>query len=163
MSLACAPVVGASPVRDGPTIAQIFRRFGDEFTATHPLVGLQGRVLQDIQRCHTPALGGHIEQCDACGYAHLHLHSCRNRHCPGCQYQAQKTWLEQRMEHVLPIPYFHVVFTLPAPLRSLCRAHPVALYNTLFAAASQTLLTFGQDPAHLGAQLGLTAVLHTWT
>ena len=145
------------------SIGDIFRRYGDAFAATQSLGSQQRKVLLDLQRCRTPALGGHLERCEACGYCHLHLHSCRNRHCPTCQCLAQKVWLEQRTERLLPCPSFHVVFTLPQPLRKVSLHHRVALFCLLFEAARETLLTFGRDPKHLGAQLGITCVLHTWT
>jgi len=144
-------------------VGDIFRRFGDAFCPTSSLSLQQRRVLLDIQRCRTPALGGHLEQCSTCGYSRIRLNSCRNRHCPTCQNLAQKAWLEQRVERLLPVPYFHVVFTLPALLRPLALSHRCLLFNLLFASASATLLAFSNDPRFLGAQLGLTAVLHTWS
>lgn len=157
----CAPRAAQDPAR--PTVGDIFRRFGDSFCASHSLSAQQHKVFSDIQRCRTPALGGHIAQCDSCGYNHLFLNSCRNRHCPSCQSLAQKEWLEQRSQRLLPCPYFHVVFTLPAELRSLVMRYRALLLALLFEAATKTLLCFGQDQKHLGAQLGITAVLHTWT
>lgn len=145
------------------TVNALFRRFGTAFAATTSLSLQQRRVLRDLQLCRTPQLGGHLERCDSCGHCHLLLHSCRNRHCPTCQSLLQKAWLEARCERILPVPHFHVVFTLPACLRPLVRAHGSHLYKLLFETTSTTLLTFGKDPRHLGAQLGITAVLHTWT
>jgi hypothetical protein len=124
---------------------------------------LQQRVLRALGSCRTAALGGHLEQCDRCGHRRAVYHSCRNRHCPKCQLLAQEDWLEARRADLLPIPYFHVVFTLPPELRRLALARPRVVYDLLFRAASETLQTFARDPKHLGGELGLTAILHTWS
>jgi hypothetical protein len=116
-----------------------------------------------IERCRTEKLGGHVDECSSCGRTAISYNSCRNRHCPKCQSLAQAKWIEARLERILPTHYFHVVFTLPASLRPLALRAPEPLYNLLFAAASATLLALGSDPKRLGAQLGFTAVLHTWT
>jgi hypothetical protein len=121
----------------------------------------QARVLAALSCCRTARLGGHIEHCSACGYAHPVYNSCRDRHCPSCQAYAQHDWIAQREERILPVRHFHVVFTLPAELRALARSDPRAVYDVLFAAASETLLTLGRD--RLGGTLGVTMVLHTWT
>jgi hypothetical protein len=123
----------------------------------------QQRALRAIASCRTAALGGHLEACDRCGHRRAVYHSCRNRHCPKCQLPAQEDWLEARRADLLPIPYFHVVFTLPHELHRLALTRPRLLYDLLFAAASQTLQTFARDPKHLGGELGLTAILHTWS
>jgi hypothetical protein len=117
----------------------------------------------DIEACRTIALGGHLDICDACGYEQPSYNSCRNRHCPKCQSLAQATWIEARKERILPTHYFHVVFTLPAPMRPLALANPRRIFDILFQAASATLLELGRDARRLGATLGFTAVLHTWT
>lgn len=119
--------------------------------------------MRDIEACRTAVLGGHLEVCSACGYEEPAYNSCRNRHCPKCQSLEQARWLERRLERLLPTHYFHVVFTLPSELRPLCRRNPMVLYNLLFQCASATLLALGEDPTRLGGQLGMTAVLHTWT
>jgi hypothetical protein len=121
----------------------------------------QARVLAALSCCRTARLGGHIEHCVTCGYAHPVYNSCRDRHCPSCQAYAQHEWIAQREARVLPVPHFHVVFTLPAELRVLARSDPRSLYDLVFAAASETLLTLGRD--RLGGTLGVTMVLHTWT
>jgi hypothetical protein len=121
------------------------------------------RVLRAIASCRTAALGGHLEACDRCGHRRAVYHSCRNRHCPKCQLLAQEDWLGARRTDLLPSPYFHVVFTLPHELHPLALRRPRLLYDLLFAAASQTLQTFARDPQHLGGELGLTAILHTWS
>ena len=144
-------------------MAEIFRSRGAAFRKSHVLSPQQVKALRAIQRCRTPALGGHKDVCEACGYAELHYHSCRNRSCPKCQALAQAKWIEGRLERVLPVNYFHVVFTLPAAVASFARRAPRAVYDLLFATASATLLELGRDEKHLGAQLGATLVLHTWT
>ena len=116
-----------------------------------------------VERCRTEALGGHLDECDSCGYFTISYNSCRNRHCPKCQGLAQARWIEGRLERILPTHYFHVVFTLPRSLRPLALRAPEPVYDLLFASASATLLELGRDPERLGAQLGFTAVLHTWT
>src|SRR5258705_199022 len=119
------------------------------------------KILRALLACRTPALGGHRYRCQQCGKSHFVPHSCRNRHCPLCQGQAAHQWLAQQQASLLPVPYFHLVFTLPHELNSLIQQNQRALYNLLFGAASQTLLQFGQN--RWGVQLGITAVLHTWS
>jgi hypothetical protein len=123
----------------------------------------QRQALRAIAVCRTPALGGHVDVCAGCGFERPAYHSCRNRHCPKCQNLAQARWIEQRMKRVVDVDYFHVVFTLPAALRPLALAHRRQVFALLMRAAAQTLLTLGRDPKRLGAELGITAVLHTWT
>lgn len=118
--------------------------------------------MRAIETCRTAALGGHIEQCDHCPYTRIAYNSCRNRHCPKCQALARAQWLESRQAELLPVAYFHVVFTLPEQIAELAFYNQDVLYGILFRAASQTLLTIGADPQHLGAQLGFFAILHTW-
>jgi hypothetical protein len=119
-------------------------------------------VLQAIAQCPTAALGGHVEVCETCGTEQLSYNSCRHRHCPQCQGRARAKWLAAEQALLLPVPYFPVVFTLPPPLNSLSRVNQRALYRLLFQAAAQTWQKFTRDPQHLGAKLGITAVLHTW-
>ena len=121
------------------------------------------RALQDIARCRTAALGGHVHKCEQCDHRENSYNSCRNRHCPKCGSLAQVRWLEARQADLLPVPYFHVVFTVPDVLHPLFRANPKVSYNLLFAAVAETLKEVALNPAHLGARVGLTAVLHTWT
>lgn len=127
------------------------------------LTAQQQKVMRAIEQCRTPTLGGHLEVCPACGFERPAYNSCRDRHCPKCQSLKQAQWIAARKERLLPVPYFHVVFTLPAQLRRLCRRNDRELYNLLFLAATQTLLRLGEDPKRLGARVALTAVLHTWT
>jgi hypothetical protein len=118
--------------------------------------------MHAIETCRTAALGGHRERCDACGAERLAYNSCRNRHCPKCQTLAKERWLEARRADLLPVPYFHVVFTLPHALNVLAQGNPRRLYALLFQTVAATLTTFGRDPRHLGGDLGVTAILHTW-
>ena len=138
------------------------RAYGAAFRATHPVSHEQARVLRAIAHCRTAALGGHVEQCVSCGTERVCYDSCRNRHCPKCQGSARAKWLAAEQALLLPIPYFHVVFTLPHQLNPLIRVNQRPLYDLLFQTAAQTLQEFARDPTHLGAEIGITAVLHTW-
>lgn len=120
------------------------------------------KVIDAISQCRTPQMGGFVQRCGDCGHTEAHYHSCRNRHCPICQGANQKKWVEKQVANTLPLPYFHVVFTLPSELNPLFLANPVELFNLLFRAASQTILTLAKNNDFLGAQPGFTAVLHTW-
>ena len=130
-------------------VADIFRQHGDDFRLTHALSPEQRRVMRAIERCRTAALGGHVEQCDACGHQRIAYNSCRNRHCPKCQSLAKARWLQARLDDLLPVEYFHVVFTLPEQLAAVALQNKRVVYNLLFAAASQTLRTIAADPRHL--------------
>lgn len=155
---------GGCAARERPRfeIADIVRAHRDELERTHPLSIQQGRALSAIALCRTAALGGHLDVCDACGHRQPAYNSCRNRHCPRCQSLAQEKWIAARLERILPVPHFHVVFTLPAALRPLAAYCPATVYDLLFQSATRTLLEVGAGPK-LGALLGITAVLHTWT
>ncbi|RDV13335.1 IS91 family transposase [Pontibacter diazotrophicus] len=122
----------------------------------------QLRTLAAIMRCRTQAMGGHVDACTDCGQVRVSYNSCRNRHCPKCQGKKREEWIQAREAELLPVPYFHVVFTLPDTLNQLALHSPRIVYDTLFEAAWQTLLTFASDSKHLGARLGMVAVLHTW-
>ena len=115
-----------------------------------------------IEACRTAALGGHVEQCDRCGETRVAYNSCRNRHCPKCQGLARLQWLADRQAELLPIPYFHVVFTVPAPVAAIALQNKAVVYDILFKAAAETIRTIGADPKHLGAETGMIAILHTW-
>jgi hypothetical protein len=157
---ACAPAgVSARPALE---LADIVREHGSAFRRRHVLTPEQHAILSAVARCRTAELGGHLDVCLACGHSVPSYNSCRNRHCPKCQSLAQARWIEGRMARVLPIHYFHVVFTLPAELRSLAAYNRREVFDRLFAAASATLLELGRDPKRLGADLGITMVLHTW-
>jgi hypothetical protein len=143
-------------------VADIFRQHGSDFRHTHPLSPEQRRVMRAIEVCRTSVLGGHVDQCDACSYQRVSYNSCRNRHCPKCQSLAKARWLEARLADLLPVEYFHVVFTLPEQLASLALQNQRVVYNILFATAAETLRTIAADSKHLGAEVGFLAVLHTW-
>ena len=145
-------------------VADIFRGHGAAWrraNAGHVSLG-QLKVMSAIESCRTAALGGHVARCEACAHTHIAYNSCRNRHCPKCQGAAAKDWLAEREAELLPVPYFHVVFTLPAPIGDIAYQNKAVVYDILFKAAAETLITIAADPKHLGARIGLTAVLHTW-
>ena len=152
----------ASIARPRVELADIVRAHGATYRLTHRLAPVQHRALRAIEACRTAALGGHRETCDHCGAERLTYNSCRNRHCPKCQTRTKEQWLAARKADLLPIPYFHVVFTLPHDLNALAQGNPRVLYTLLFRAAADTLLAFGRDPRHLGGTVGVTAILHTW-
>jgi Putative transposase/Transposase zinc-binding domain len=129
--------------------------------AGHVSLG-QLKVMSAIERCRTAALGGHVERCEECAHTRIAYNSCRNRHCPKCQGATAKEWLADREAELLPVPYYHLVFTLPAPIADIAYHNKAVIYGILFKAAAETLITIAADPKHLGARIGLTAVLHTW-
>ncbi|RWN22722.1 IS91 family transposase, partial [Mesorhizobium sp.] len=145
-------------------VADIFRTAGPAYRAAHAghLTLQQLKVMSAIEHCRTAALGGHVEACEDCGHWRIAYNSCRNRHCPRCQGAAARTWLAEREADLLPVGYFHVVFTLPAEVADIAFHNKAAVYDLLFKAASETMLTIAADPKHLGARIGITAVLHTW-
>ncbi len=156
------------PPTSGPAppaleLADIVRAHGDAFARSRVLRPEERGALRAIAKCRTPLLGGHLDVCTACGDARPSYNSCRNRHCPKCQALAQARWIARRLERVLPVHYFHVVFTLPAELRAVAERSREAVFDLLFASAAATLLTLARDPKRLGADLGVTMVLHTWT
>jgi len=146
-------------------LAGIFRLYGAGFRRKYLgwLTRGQRRVMSAIEACRTATLGGHVWECDHCQARKISYNSCRNRHCPKCQSLDKERWLQKRCSELLPVPYFHLVFTLPQPLRAFARAHPRWLYDRLFQYASETLLEVTADPKHLGARIGVLAVLHTWS
>ena len=151
-------------VRPALEVADIFRDFGPTWRQTnagHVSLG-QLKVMSAIERCRTAALGGHVARCEDCAYTTIAYNSCRNRHCPKCQAAAAKQWLAERQAELLPVPYFHVVFTLPTAIADLAYQNKAVIYDLLFKASSETVLTIAADPKHLGARIGITAVLHTW-
>jgi hypothetical protein len=145
-------------------VADVFRRHGAGWRAANEahLSLAQRRVMTAIEICRTEALGGHVERCDDCAHTHVAYNSCRNRHCPKCQWSAAQRWMEARAAELLPVPYYHVVFTLPAALAAIAFQNKARVYGLLFQAAAETLTTIAGDAKHLGAEIGLTAVLHTW-
>jgi hypothetical protein len=148
----------------GLEVADVFRRHGDAYRRAHDghLGRVERRVMSAIELCRTAALGGHVEHCCECGLVRHAYNSCRNRHCPKCQGQARAEWLAARQAELLPVAYFHVVFTLPAPVAEIAFQNKTAVYAILFRAAAETLRTIAADPRHLGAEVGVVAVLHTW-
>jgi Putative transposase/Transposase zinc-binding domain len=148
----------------GLELADVFRRHGDAYRRAHDghLGRVERRVMSAIALCRTVALGGHSESCSACGFTRCAYNSCRNRHCPKCQGHARAEWIAARQAELLPVPYFHVVFTLPAPVAEIAFQNKETVYAILFRTAAETLRTIAADPKHLGAEIGLIAVLHTW-
>jgi|ERR1700688_10735 Putative transposase/Transposase zinc-binding domain len=145
-------------------VADVFRTYGDEFLARwgHVLSRAQRKAFDDIRACRTAALGGHADQCDQCGHCAISYNSCRNRSCPKCQAAARAQWLAEREAELLPVEYFHVVFTLPQQIARLALQNARIIYGILFRAVAETMLTIAADPRHLGAAIGFLAVLHTW-
>ena len=148
----------------GLEVADIFRQVGPAYRQDHAdsLSSGQRRVMRDIERCRTAELGGHVEQCDACGHQRISFNSCRSRHCPKCQSLTRAQWLEDRQAELLPVEYFHVVFTVPQQIAAIAYQNKAVLYDILFRATAQTLRTIAADPKHLGAEIGFIAILHTW-
>lgn len=143
-------------------VAEVFRRYQDQYLATYSPSPEQRQVLRDLVACRTAALGGHLRRCGDCGHEQIAYNSCRNRHCPKCQASKQAAWLEAQCANLLEVPYYHIVFTLPEALGPLALQNKQTLYGLLFRAASETLSTIARDPKHLGAKIGFTALLHTW-
>ena len=145
-------------------VADIFRASGPAYRVSHAGHMSRGqlRVMSAIEICRTAALGGHVTRCADCAHTHISYNSCRNRHCPKCQAAAAYDWLEARRADLLPVPYYHVVFTLPGAIADIAYTNKAVIYDALFKAASEALLTIAADPRHLGARIGVTMVLHTW-
>ena len=145
-------------------VADVFRAYGDVYRQEYgaSMSREQCRVMHAIEVCRTAALGGHVDECDHCGHQAISYNSCRNRHCPKCQSLDKAQWLEARQAEILSVAYHHAVFTLPEALAPVALQNQTVVYNILFRAASQTLLTIASDPKHLGAEIGFTAILHTW-
>ena len=152
----------ADAARGKLELATIVRAHAAPLRAGQGLSGAQLKALRAIERCRTEQLGGHIARCNHCAAQQFHYHSCRNRHCPKCQTLAKERWLQSQRVELLPVPYFHLVFTLPHELNALARGNPRLLYGLLFAAASETLIEFGENPRWLGGRIAATLVLHTW-
>ena len=145
-------------------VADIFRDHGPAWrraNAGHVSLG-QLKVMSAIESCRTAALGGHVARCEKCAHSQISYNSCRNRHCPKCQGAAAKDWLAAREADLLPVPYYHVVFTLPGPIADIAYQNKAVIYDLLFKTSAETLITIAADPKHLGARVGITSVLHTW-
>jgi Putative transposase/Transposase zinc-binding domain len=151
-------------MRPSLEVADIFARFGGAYRQAHKghLSLSQLKVMSAIQSCRTAMLGGHVEGCTQCDHTKIAYNSCRNRHCPKCQGAAARDWLAKRQEDLLPIGYFHVVFSLPHEIGDIAWYNKAVIYDLLFKTATETLMTIAADPKHLGAKIGITAVLHTW-
>lgn len=144
-------------------LADVFRLgFSDYVAQKGPLPGHHYTVVNALLSCHTSSLGGHVYRCEQCGHEKISYNSCRNRHCPSCQATARAQWVDNRMKELLPVPYFHVVFTVPASLNPFALRNKEIFYNILFQAASETLQTLAGNPKRLGAEVGFIAILHTW-
>jgi hypothetical protein len=145
-------------------VADIFRDHGAAWrSANAGRISLgQLKVMSAIERCRTAALGGHVERCEKCSHTIIAYNSCRNRHCPKCQGAAAREWLAEREAELLPVPYYHVVFTLPARIADIAYHNKAVIYDLLFKASSETMLTIAADPKHLGARIGFLSVLHSW-
>ncbi len=145
-------------------VADVLRKHGRAFLDAfgHITAAEQRRAIRDLTRCRTAALGGHVEACDRCGQRRVAYNSCRNRHCPKCQGAARARWLKDRAAELLPVEYFHVVFTLPRPVGPVALQNPTVVYGALFRAAAESMLQLAADPKHLGADIGFLVVLHTW-
>lgn len=143
-------------------VADIFRRFGEQYRRTHKLPIRMLKVMRAIESCRTAVLGGHVDECEACGHVHISYNSCRNRHCPKCQGLKKEKWIKERNKDLLPVPYYHVVFTIPSELNDIALRNQREVYNILFQSVSETLLTLGKDPKYLGAEIGFITILHTW-
>jgi hypothetical protein len=155
--------MGRPPDRS-PGVADVFRAHGAAWrkaNAGHVSLA-QLKAMSAIETCRTAALGGHVERCEDCAHERVAYNSCRNRHCPKCQGAAARQWLAEREAELLPVAYYHVVFTLPAAIGAIAFHNKAAVYDLLFRTAAETLTTIAADPRHLGARIGLTAVLHTW-
>jgi hypothetical protein len=150
--------------REGLEVADVFRRFGPAFRDQHgaSLSAARRRAMLAIESCRTAALGGHVERCGDCGHQRVSYNSCRNRNCPKCQGLARAQWLQDRQAELLDVPYFHVVFTVPAQIEVIAFQNQTVVYDILFRAASETLRIIAADPEHLGAKIGFLGVLHTW-
>jgi len=143
-------------------VADIFQQYGHTYRVSRKMPLNHIRTMRAIVRCRTSELGGHVDECDSCGRIRISYNSCRNRHCPKCQFLSKERWLEQRREDILPVPYFHIVFTIPAKLNPLALRNKRILYNILFRSVAETLTELAGDPKHLGGQIGFICILHTW-
>lgn len=146
----------------GVEVADIFRQYGPDYRRAHRMPHNQRRTMSAIEACRTSLLGGHKDKCDRCGHLEISYNSCRNRHCPKCQFLRKEKWIEARAEDLLPIQYFHVVFTIPAELNPLVLSNQKVMYNLLFRSVSETLMQLANDPKRLGARIGFMGILHTW-
>lgn len=143
-------------------VAGIFRNYGKEYIDKYKQPGYILKAIDSIEKCRTSSLGGHVEKCDQCGHIRISYNSCRNRHCPKCQSLARERWIAERQKELLPVKYFHIVLTIPQELNQITLQNKKEVYDILFQAGSETLLKLGEDTKHLGGQIGIIAVLHSW-
>ncbi len=142
-------------------VQDIFKEYGPEYRRNYKLPLHQCKAMGAIENCRTEALGGHIDECDSCGHTRISYNSCRNRHCPKCQSLAKEKWLDERKKDLLPVGYFHIVFTIPSKLNAIALINPKEVYSLFFKAVSETLLELAKDHKYLGAEIGFTTILHT--
>lgn len=149
----------------GADIADVFRRHGSQYLDRYKdsILPSHHRALRNLSQCRTAAMGGHLCRCDRCAALHYRYHSCRNRSCPTCLWNRTDQWIRAKSTQLLPVPYFHLVFTLPSELRRLVRSNQKALLSVLFRAATSSLMDLARDPHYIGGKIGILAVLHTWT
>jgi hypothetical protein len=145
-----------------PEVADIFKIYGDEYKKKYHLPNKHLKVIRDITACRTSILGGHVDSCDNCGHKRISYNSCRNRHCPKCQFIKKEQWVDKLSRELLPIPYFHIVFTIPRELNKIALRNHKAFYAIMFKASAETLKIISRDKKHLGAEIGFISVLHTW-
>lgn len=141
-------------------VADIFRQYGKEYRKKEKLPKYILKVISAIECCRTSVMGGHVDECDKCGYKRISYNSCRNRHCPKCQSLAREKWITERQKELLPVKYYHVVLTIPKELNEIVLRNKKVMYDILFKSGAETLLTLGRDPKHLGGDIGIIAVLH---
>ncbi|MBW9172714.1 transposase zinc-binding domain-containing protein, partial [Clostridium estertheticum] len=143
-------------------IQDIFNQFGDEYRRNHKLPLHILKTMIAIESCRTAELGGHVDECNECGHIRISYNSCRNRHCPKCQTLAKERWLEKRKDDLLPVGYFHIVFTIPQELNFITLTNQKEMYSILFNSVSETLIELSRDKKYLGAEIGFMSILHTW-
>jgi len=143
-------------------VADIFHKYGNEYLKTYKQPAYILKSIGSIEKCRTASLGGHVDKCDSCGHTRISYNSCRNRHCPKCQSLSREKWIAERKKELLPVKYFHIVFTIPEELNRIALQNNKVVYDILFKSASETLLQLGKDKKHLGAEIGIISVLHTW-
>ena len=143
-------------------VGDIFRQYGPAYRESHKLPLQSLKAMSAIEACRTSVLGGHVDECDSCGHTRISCNSCRNRHCPKCQSLAKERWLEARKQELLPVSYFHIVLTIPDDLNPIALVNQREIYDVLFKSGTETLQELGADPKHLGAEIGIIAILHTW-
>jgi hypothetical protein len=147
---------------NGVELADIFRQHGQHYRESHPMPLRHLRAMRAVEICRTAAMGGHKDKCDDCGHIAISYNSCRNRHCPKCQTLQKEKWIEARNQDLLPIQYFHVVFTIPSEFNPLVIMNQKVMYDLLFRSVAETLMDLSNDPKHLGARIGFISILHTW-